>query len=37
MFAQNFQTAGIRGLSGMELVAVLGVVIWLWRRNVFGQ
>jgi sec-independent protein translocase protein TatA len=30
MFAQNFQTAGIGGLSGTELLVVLGVAVLLF-------
>ena len=30
MFAQNFQTAGLGGLSGTELLVVLGVAVLLF-------
>ena len=30
MFAQSFQTAGIAGLSGTELLVVLGVAVLLF-------
>ena len=30
MFAQNFQTAGFGGLSGTELLVVLGVAVLLF-------
>jgi sec-independent protein translocase protein TatA len=30
MFAQNFQTAGFGGLSGTELLVVLGVAVMLF-------
>ncbi|HWE52628.1 MAG TPA: twin-arginine translocase TatA/TatE family subunit [Bryobacteraceae bacterium] len=30
MFAQGFQTAGIAGLSGTELLVVLGVAVLLF-------
>jgi sec-independent protein translocase protein TatA len=30
MFAQSFQTAGIGGLSGTELLVVLGVAVLLF-------